>query len=393
MSTAETVIAGTDDLVASAAKLVPLLRSRAQWIDDNRRLPADVLGAIEDSGLLRMAVPREYGGYESDARSFVEVTAELAKGNAAVAFCVSVYATLTWMTGLWPEEALAEVFSTPNVRVTGTTAPTGTVRPVDGGYQLTGSWRFTSGFLHGHWKISVAMPEDGPRVPVFCLVPASELEIVDDWHTFGLQGSGSVTTVANEVFVPRHRVISGEDFYRNVAKSPANAVKPSYRVPILVTTNAIQVGQFVGAARYALSSFLERLPGKPLTYTDYPSQLEAPATHLQVGEAALLIEDAEARAHRFAALIADKIAGDESWSIAERVSARTQIGWIARQCRAAVDILAQASGGGSLYHGVPISRIQRDLNAAALHAMIVPSVNIELYGRSLVGLEPNTAYL
>ncbi|MFJ8785317.1 acyl-CoA dehydrogenase family protein [Streptomyces sp. NPDC102476] len=384
-----------DELVDAAAKLVPLLRSRALWIDEHRRLPQDVVTAIEESGLLRMQVPAQYGGYESDARTFVDVLAEIGKGNSSVAFCLSVYAALGWMAALWPDEALDEVFADPHARISGTTAATGTARRTGGGYLLNGTWRFNSGVLHSQWKINVAMPEDPTdgSVPLFCLVPVSDLRIEDDWHTIGLQGSGSVTTVAEDVFVPDHRVITGIDFYQNVSKSRINAPKPHYRVPVLVTTNAIQSGQLIGAAKYALSSFLERLPGRPLTYTDYPSQREAPLTHLQVGEAALLVEDAELRAHRFADLITEKAARNEPWTTDERVAARVQIGWIARQCKRAVDILAEASGGSSIHRDVPITRIQRDLHAASLHAMITPGVNVELYGRSLCGLEPNTAYL
>ncbi|MGW4441628.1 acyl-CoA dehydrogenase family protein [Streptomyces sp. NPDC004682] len=384
-----------DELVDTAAKLVPLLRSRALWIDEHRRLPQDVVTAVEESGLLRMQIPAQYGGYESDARAFVDVLGEIAKGNSSAAFCLSVYAALGWMAALWPDEALDEVFADPHVRISGTTAPTGTARRTRGGYLLSGKWSFNSGVLHSQWKINVAMPEDPAdgTVPLFCLVPVADLRIEDDWHTIGLQGSGSVTTIAEEVFVPGHRVISGIDFYQNVSKSRINGPKPHYRVPVLVTTNAIQSGQLVGAAKYALASFLERLPGRPLTYTDYPSQREAPLTHLQVGEAALLIEDAEQRAHRFADLIARKVAHDEPWTTGERVAARARIGWIARQCKAAVDILAGASGGSSIHRDVPITRIQRDLHAATLHAMITPGVNVELYGRSLCGLEPNTAYL
>ncbi|MFJ6539436.1 acyl-CoA dehydrogenase family protein [Streptomyces sp. NPDC091385] len=384
-----------DELVDTAAKLVPLLRSRALWIDEHRRLPQDVVTAVEDSGLLRMQIPAQYGGYESDARAFVDVLGEIAKGNSSAAFCLSVYAALGWMAALWPDEALDEVFADPHVRISGTTAPTGTARRTRGGYLLSGKWSFNSGVLHSQWKINVAMPEDPAdgTVPLFCLVPVADLRIEDDWHTIGLQGSGSVTTIAEEVFVPAHRVISGIDFYQNVSKSRINGPKPHYRVPVLVTTNAIQSGQLVGAAKYALASFLERLPGRPLTYTDYPSQREAPLTHLQVGEAALLIEDAEQRAHRFADLIARKVAHDEPWTTGERVAARARIGWIARQCKAAVDILAGASGGSSIHRDVPINRIQRDLHAATLHALITPGVNVELYGRSLCGLEPNTAYL
>ncbi|RMI31186.1 acyl-CoA dehydrogenase family protein [Nocardia stercoris] len=383
------------ELVERAAKLAPLLRSRAQWIDEHRRLPEDVITAIEESGLLRLQVPNQYGGYESDFRTHLDVLAEIARGNTSVAFCLSIYASLTWMTAFWPDAALDEVFATPNVRVTGTTAATGAATRVDGGYRLNGRWKFNSGVLHAHWKITAAVPDDpeSQQIPIFAVVPVTELEIVDDWFTTGLEGSGSVTTVATDVFVPDHRVISGADFYQNISLSAVNGPKPIYTVPMLVSATVIQTGQLVGAARQALSGFLERLPGRPITYTDYTSQQDAPVTHLQVGEAALLIEDAEARARRFADRVDAKVASGEPWTQDERVSSRVQIGWIAKQAKQAVEILAQASGGSSIYRDVPIARLQRDIHAASLHGMITPAVNIELYGRTLCGLEPNTTYL
>ncbi|MGW4125900.1 acyl-CoA dehydrogenase family protein [Nocardia sp. NPDC004711] len=384
-----------EELVERAAKLAPLLRSRARWIDENRRLPDDVIAAVEESELLKMQVPSQYGGYESTVRDFTEVLAEIARGNTSVAFCLSIYASLTWMAALWPDAALDEVFATPNVRITGTTAATGTAIKVEGGWVLNGKWGFNSGVLHAQWKITVALPtgDDTPPVPIFALVPIADLTIIDDWHTSGLEGSGSVSTVAQNVFVPDHRVITGEDFYQNRSKSLVNAQKPHYGVPVLVATTAIQTGQLVGAARAALAAFLERLPGRPLTYTDYTSQRDAPLTHLQVGEAALLIEDLEARARRFADVVDAKAVTGEPWTEQERVWSRVQIGWVARLAKQAVEILAQASGGSSIQREVPIVRLLRDVHATSLHAMITPSVNIELYGRSLVGLPPNTVYL
>ncbi|MET8426890.1 acyl-CoA dehydrogenase family protein [Nocardia sp. NPDC004860] len=383
------------DLVERAAKLVPLLRSRGRWIDENRRLPEDVIAAIEESDLLRMQAPTQYGGYESSIRAFVDVLAEIARGNTSAAFCMSIYASITWMTALWPDEALDELFATPHVRVTGTTAASGTARRVDGGYLLNGRWGFNSGVLHAQWKISAAMPAepDAEPVPIFALVPIADLEIVDDWYTNGLEGSGSVTTVAEDVFVPDHRVITGQDFYQGRILSARNASKPGFATPVLVSMAAMQTGQIVGAARAALSGFLERLPGRPIIYTDYASQRDAPVTHLQVGEAALLIEDVESRAQRFADLVDAKAAAGEQWSQHERVVSRVQIGWIAKQAKQAVEILAQASGGSSIQREVPITRLQRDIHAISLHGMITPGVNIELYGRTLAGLEPNTVYL
>jgi len=39
---------------------------------------------------------------------------------------------------------------------------------------------------------------------------------------------------------------------------------------------------------------------------------------------------------------------------------------------------------------VPMQSFQRDMQALANHAIMHPQTNVELYGRVLCGLEPNT---
>jgi hypothetical protein len=64
-----------------------------------------------------------------------------------------------------------------------------------------------------------------------------------------------------------------------------------------------------------------------------------------------------------------------------------------RLANEAADLLASASGGSSASTGVPIGRVLNDLKTVSLHAMLVPDVNTELYGRVLCGQEPNTYYV
>jgi len=66
---------------------------------------------------------------------------------------------------------------------------------------------------------------------------------------------------------------------------------------------------------------------------------------------------------------------------------------VVRLAKEAVDILATASGGSSIYSGIPIQRIHRDVQSVNLHALMHPNTNFELYGRVLCGLEPNTLYI
>ena len=58
--------------------------------------------------------------------------------------------------------------------------------------------------------------------------------------------------------------------------------------------------------------------------------------------------------------------------------------------RDAVDILFYASGASAIQSHIPIQRAQRDIQALANHAIMHPQTTIELYGRVLCGLPPNT---
>ena len=106
------------------------------------------------------------------------------------------------MVGLFPDAVQDEVFSHPDVRVSALLSPTATAVRSDGGVVVNGQWHFNSGALHGHWDIvnAITTTAEGAAEPIIALIPMSELEVIDDWDTTGLRGTGSVTTVAKEVF-------------------------------------------------------------------------------------------------------------------------------------------------------------------------------------------------
>jgi len=43
------------------------------------------------------------------------------------------------------------------------------------------------------------------------LIPREEIEIIDDWYTVGLKGTGSKTIVVNDVFVPGAETVLNKD--------------------------------------------------------------------------------------------------------------------------------------------------------------------------------------
>lgn len=383
------------ELVQRAAKLVPLLRSHAAWGDENRRLHEEAVQAMADAGLFRMRVPARYGGYESDTRTLLEVATELGRGDGSAAWTASVWWIPTWMAGLFPDEVQDEVFSTPDVRVCGTLSPGGMANPADGGVVVSGRWGFISGAWHSHWQeiIAVTPTPDGQMMPIMALVPMSDLAIVDDWHTSALRGSGSVSTVADEVFVPQERVLPLPAVLQGQYASRENAETPMYRVPMLAAASGSSVGTVLGLARAAAETFLERLPERKITYTDYASQGEAAVTHLQLAEATLKLDEAQFHAHRLTGLVDTAGAEGRPLELRERAQVRADLGRVCQLGRESVEILAGASGGTSAYLTVPIQRVLHDVQTICLHALMNPATNLELYGRVLSGQAPNTLYL
>lgn len=388
-------VPGRAGLLQRAADLVPILRDNALWSERNRRLADESVQAMAEAGIFRMRTPSRYGGYECDATTMVDVGIELGRGDGSAAFNVAAWWIMSGSVALFPDEVQDEVFADPDVRICGTQAPTGTATLTDGGVVVSGIWNYNSGAAHSHWKLFWAMlpTADGGAEPIMAVVPIGELTLVDDWDVAGLRGTGSITAIAEDVFIPAKRYLRIATLLQEKYASKLNADSPVYRGPLVGQVCAATVGKIVGLARAAEEAFFDRLPGRAITNTAYTSQLEAPITHLQIAETSLQTDEAEYHAHRLAAMVDAKGISGEPWTMRERAYVRVAVGRVCQLAYQAVTTLALASGGSSNYTSVPIQRIQRDVLAINLHALNLPTNNLELYGRILCGVEPNTFFV
>lgn len=382
------------ELAGRARELVPLLRKNALWAEEHRRLSDETVAALTDAGLLRMRMPTRYGGYESDMRTVVDVISELGRGDGSASWTVAVWSISCWLIGLYPDEVQDEIFADPDVRVSGILTPSAVGVPTDGGVILNGRWSFNTGAQQSRWSANsaVRITPDGPPEPVLVAVPLSDVEIVDDWHTAGLRGTGSVTTVVKDLFVPDARVLPMGLLLQGRHLSARNAGSPVFSAPFMPTACSKVTATALGLARAAKDAFFERLPGRRIAYTEYEDQSQAPLTHLQVADASVKVDEAEFHTYRMASMVDAKGPG-EPWSLQERALVRLDMGAACQRAKEAVDTFNNASGATSVYQDVPIQRIERDVQTLNLHGIMHPETNLELYGRILCGLAPNTPYL
>ncbi len=384
------------ELVGRATDLIPLIRKHAAWQEENRVLHDEVLQGLREAGLTKMRVPARYGGLVPDIRTVVDVVAELARGDGSVGWTVSTWTIGSWLAGLLPDEAQDEIFGQGDVQVCGTVGPNGIAVPTEGGYILNGRWHFNTGAPQSQWNTHSIMltTEDGSLVPGMAVVALSDMTIVDDWHTVGLRATGSVTTVAQDLFVPTARVLPMLPvLLHNQHASVLNAEYPAWRVPFLPFAVAVAGSPALGMARAAWESFLERLPHRKITYTNYERQIEAPLTHLQVAEARVKIDEAEFHLDREVERLTSKALNGDPWTVEDRTAARMDAGALCLRAKEAVDVLNTASGGSAVYSDVPMQQIERDIQTLNLHGIMHWNTNAETYGRVLCGLEPNTFFL
>jgi alkylation response protein AidB-like acyl-CoA dehydrogenase len=377
-------------LVERAAALVPTLRERGAAAEQARRLPAGTFDALSEADVFRMTAPKRFGGHEVDFVTQCEVLAEVARGCPSSSWVATIFSAMSWLAGTFPDEAQEEVFASRDPRISGVFSPTGTAMPKDGGFVVNGRWGFNTGGHGSEWTVvnAVLTGTDRPGVPMCMLIRSRELNRLDDWHASGMAATGSSTIMAEDVFVPAARALPLPDMIE--ARFPArhNAANPYFNYPLAAVLSVNAAGTPVGIARGALDVFQERLPGRGITYTSYTNKAEAPVTHLQVGEAALTIDSADAHM-RLACAALDDHAG-EPLSVRARVKARAHVSAATGLARDAVDTLFYASGASAIQSHIPIQRFQRDIQALANHAIMHPQTTVELYGRVLCGLEPNT---
>jgi len=90
------------ELVDRAAKIRPILEQNAEETDRLRRLANGNIQALKDTGLCRLMVPRRFGGFETDIRTYIEVMAEVGRGCGSTAWVASLINVCAWLADSFP---------------------------------------------------------------------------------------------------------------------------------------------------------------------------------------------------------------------------------------------------------------------------------------------------
>ena len=204
------------DPVERARSLGGLIRSEAATTQSLGQVSPKVIDALDEAQLFWAAVPTELGGEDISMRKRFELFEEVASHDASTGWSYMVLTGFNGYAGVGlGDDAVQELYvdRDPRALAAGFAGPSGIAVPVDGGYRVTGKYRFGSGVLHATHVAAGAFVEGSNNTKIVtAFVPREQATVTSGWDVFGLKGSGSVDFEVEDVFVPEQYTFSPVDY-------------------------------------------------------------------------------------------------------------------------------------------------------------------------------------
>ena len=209
-----------DQMVARAVALRSRLRHDQAQTEANSRYSKDMHDAFTEAGFYRILQPRMFGGYEFEPQTFYRTIIEIARGCPSTGWMLCLGAGHALQIGSsFSKVAQAEIFGPDGHFVAplsvGNVPGGRPARPVDGGYRVSGTWRYASGVPYStHFTGLADTDGSDPAESLLVVVPRGDYEVLDDWgDLIGLKGSGSNSVVVDDAFVPAHHTATGPQLW------------------------------------------------------------------------------------------------------------------------------------------------------------------------------------
>ena len=366
------------------ASLTELVARSAGRIEDERRLPPDLLDALHAGGWFRMLLPKACGGGETDPLSFVETIAEVARHDASTAWCLCQNAVCSMVAAFVAPEVAQEMFGRDARAVLAWgPGPNARAVPVDGGWRVSGSFAFASGGRHASWLGGYCRIEGGGQGRTM-LFPAREAKWTDIWQVVGLRGTASDAYEVNDLFVPAAFSVSRDDQAERRDRGPL------YCLP----TGSMFAAGFAGVATGLARALIDALTALALEKTPrgYKTKLRESALF----QSDLAQAEARLRAARMyltgtLAEVWRKVEQTNRLELDQRMAIRLAASQTLQEAVAAGDAAYHAAGATAVFERNAFERRFRDLHAVS-QQLQGRRAHFETVGRYLLGLEPELAF-
>ena len=356
------------ELIARARAMIPALAERAIAQKERRGILPATMAEMRAAGLLRVLQPKRWGGYEMDLGTFYDIEIALAEGDMSAGWAFGVLGAVTWFLGLIDDRVAQEVWGDDSdALICSSTMPAGKAVAVDGGFRLSGHWRYASACEHCDWAMLGGMvrADGAPPDWHFFVVPRRDYRTVDNWQVAGLQGTGSIDIVVDDAFVPAYRVQRLQDNFALEGAGQAVNTSNLYRVPFgQIFVRGVSTAA-IGALQAMLDAFV-RYSRERVSRAGGRSA-DNPIVQLLCAETAAALDEMHMTLQRNCGVLHDYARRAETPPLDLRLRYKFQSSSVVERCTLLAARIFKATGAAGLSDELPFGRILADLMAARQH--------------------------
>lgn len=363
-------------------------------IEQEARLPAPVLAAMHDAELFRLSLPGWLGGAELPLAELAEFTELIAAADASAGWCLGQALGCATAAAYLEPRVAEQVFGPGNAVLAWGAGAVGTAEATDGGYRVSGTWRFASGSDHATWlggHCTVKDRDGTPRTDVAgrpvtrtALFPRSAAEIHDDWHVVGLRGTRSEGYTVNDLMV--------EDAFTLNRDSATDRRSDAtlFRFPVVHVYASVFAGVAVGNARAALDRLVELALTK--TARGAPTAMrDSPVVHSRLAELEARLGAARAFRAQVLGDVWRRVEASGQVTPAERAPLRLATTHAIHEATRVVEQAYRMAGATAVFTSQPFEQRLRDAYAVSQQVQ-GRHENYELVGRHLLGLPVDSMF-
>ncbi len=384
-------------IVAQLDELRPALVAGGRDADAARRIPQDSFDAVAATGAFSISAPTKFGGLAANTAECHAVARAIGRGDGSIAWVHGILDSGAWVLSLMDERAQQDVWGGEkglDSFISIVLATTSDTENVEGGYRVTGKWGYGTGSMNADWSLlGIPLKNDAGEVvdAGLALIPTAELGVEDNWFVAGMKSTASVMQIAEDVFVPEHRVFPLTAAVEGAYLSDNDEL--SYRTIFVPSLFMKLIGPHLGMGRAALDYVIAKAESKAIAYTGYAKQADSAIFQSAVAKASVQLAAAELMARDIADTIYRGAEDDYYAPYAERIEMRAKAGWIVDSITSMINDLMTAHGSAGFAESASLQRVWRDQATASRHGHTLAASGFEAYGKAIFGREDDARFV
>lgn len=363
--------------------VLAVVAERRAEFEEKRHVPRDVIADFKKAGIYRVGTPKRFGGDALPPAEFLRLIERISMVDGSAGWVASFGSSLIYLAAL-PLESQAQLYADgPDLTFAGGLYPPQPAELVEGGYRVSGRWKFASG-CKGADILGVGIKADGekPGPPLTAVLRPQQVQIAENWDVIGMRGTGSHDLVVDGVVVPEE--------WTFVRGSEPTVDEPLYRYPAVPYAAQSLAVVGLGIARAALDLAIAN--GGRTGYTGAPKPADRATYRIAVGQAEAQLRSVRAFFYETAEEVWATVEAGKPATAGQASLLRLASAHLAKTSFEVVRAAYQLSGIPAIADGHPMQRYLRDASVVPQHAFLQEGM-YDGAGAVLMGAQPFPGYL